>query len=371
MLVPVVPVVAGLGDNDRVAERDDCGKGKQMGRVIAVVAGACIVLSLGVCVVLVLARNNREAAGTEADSKGGMKAVVPRQGRRGARDFPAMSDAVSFLGSIDVNRLSPCGSVQCRDLAIEEASAWSRDATLIEVFATSFLVHENKAKSLSWCFVFKRQESSDLLFVLMGAGKVLRVGTQRKISGCEILQHGAIREWTYDPMEVKYHLRSIPMKGGGDISWTTVWIKKLCGQIDTQKKEKTVTLMCEFLDSSTGQIVNDDGPSNEVVAAVHGVESFESNDAPGHASLPVVASDMNRLPTELLVDAKIIRLGDGLTAVTMLCGGSAAHVDENNRQLSEGVLITQFEGDVAVPVYYKNGERASTADYLKWLINLK
>ena len=273
------------------------------------------------------------------------------------KEIPMISDTELFLESLKIESLEPCDSLESMNLAKQQAAIWSENYKLNEVFSVSFLVQDGKAKSLVWCFVFRREEP-EILIVLGSANKILKVGKQTKSAKFITDEKQEVQDWSYNPLEFNWHLRSIPINGKN----RTVWLQKhWCRQPD----EMSLIPWCDIFDSGTGEVIE---------------KYYRSADTVGELFATPIGSEYEQVLTILKSDRtqagkmKLImtalNLRDRLEVFHLVHGEGASLFDENNSEYSKGVILTHQlrENGYLASVYYENGERGIIKDYLNLLL---
>ncbi len=271
--------------------------------------------------------------------------------------IPVISDTESFLESLKIERLEPCGSLESKKLAQRQAAIWSKNSKLMEVFSVSFLVQDQKAKSLVWCFVFRREEP-EILIVLGSANRILKAGKQTRAAKFITDEKQEVQDWSYNPSEFNWHLRSVPINGKN----RTVWFQKHWSR---QPDEMSLIPWCDIVDSGTGEVIEKYYRSADTVGELFAMPvglKYEQ-------VLTILKSDRTQAGKMKLI-LTALKLRDRLEVFHCVHGEGASLFDENNREYSKGAILTHYlrENGYLASVYYENGERGIITDYLNLLL---
>lgn len=129
------------------------------------------------------------------------------------------------LDQIDLDDLSPIGPRRGLETARKQAKEWSKDAALVAIFQSAFLVsEEGKVQPLLWTYRFKNSTEDAWLGVVLGSGGIETV-MQRQLPGNVLTKWRTIEE-TIDSADLDLYEDgySAIMSFRFDAKDTLVWI---------------------------------------------------------------------------------------------------------------------------------------------------
>lgn len=327
-----------------------------------------VLLLLGVMFALCACKQNPEKTNIKVDSTAATVDSTNIQGLiEDKKNIPFVSDIDSLLRALNLRYLDPCTASNSKKLCFAQAMIWSPEAVLIDVFSVAFVVENKKALSLSWCFIFKDQATSSLLYVIASNNRIQKTGIQRKSKKSKILERKLVDNWDISPSEYNWHLRSINL----DNKWQTFWVQKQWGQLEGENSPRC---WVDLFDCKTGKVVKELARTPQIMDDVFGFNpkegytfeiTYRYHMADGITGVESYSSQ-NRLVN--------IRGKDELAQT--LSGGGIEFKDPQGNILSKGVMITfskkknNREGYYFDSAYYENGKRGVVEDYLRWIIEL-